>query len=197
MRATTYLQRHVLRSHRLLHAIADDLTPEELVTRILPQTNLIAFDLWHITRLQDWVVQTLAQGKAELLEAPPWRHWRRLPTRSFGPGVSQEQADALARSLRLTDLLSYADATHQACLAFLETLSDEALDGAPDVLTHLAREPLYLSDSMRREMPWVFEHPPLWRCFNPIVPHGGEHLAQIELLKDQLRLRAAETQSAG
>jgi hypothetical protein len=110
--------------------------------------------------------------------------------------VSQEQADALARSLRLTDLLSYADATHQACLAFLETLSDEALDGAPDVLTHLESEPFYLSDTMRREVPWVFEQPPLWRCFNPIVPHGTEHLAQIELLKDQLRLRPAETQPA-
>ena len=197
MRATTYLQRHVLRSHSFLHDIADDLTAEELVTRVLPQTNLIAFDLWHITRLQDWVVQALAQGKPELLDAPPWRHWRSLPTRSFGPGVSQEQADALARSLQLSDLLSYADASHQACLEFLETLSDEALDSAPDVLTHLAREPFYLSDTMRREMPWVFEQPPLWRCFNPIVPHGGEHLAQMELLKDQLRLRSAEAQPAG
>ena len=197
MRATTYLQRQVMRSHRFLHEIVDDLTAEELVTRVLPQTNLIAFDLWHIIRLQDWVVQTLAQGKPELLDAPPWRHWRDLTTRSFGPGLSQEQADALARSLRLTDLLSYADATHHACLAFLETLSDEALDGAPDVLTHLAREPFYLSDTMRREVPWVFEQPPLWRCFNPIVPHGAEHLAQIELLKDQLRRRPAETQPAG
>jgi hypothetical protein len=196
MRATSYLQRHVVRSHVLLHEIADDLTAEELVTRVLPQTNLIAFDLWHITRLQDWVVQILAQGKPELLDTPPWRHWRSLPTRSFGPGVSQEQADALARSLRLSDLLSYADATHHACLAFLETLSDEALDDAPDVLTHLAREPFYLSDTLRREVPWVFEQPPLWRCFNPIVPHGGEHLAQIELLKDQLRLRPGETQPA-
>jgi hypothetical protein len=196
MRATAYLQRQVLRSHRFLHEIADDLTPAELVTRVLPQTNLIAFDLWHITRLQDWVVQTLAQGKPELLDAPPWGHWRSLTTRSFGPGVGQEQADTLARSLRLTDLLSYADATHQACLEYLETLSDEALDGVPDVLTHLAREPFYLSDTMRREAPWVFEQSPLWRCFTPVVPHGTEHLAQMELLKDQLRLRPVETPPA-
>ena len=62
MRATALLQRQLTSVNGILHDVAGDLTAEESITRIQPHTNLLAFDLWHIARAQDWAAQTLARG---------------------------------------------------------------------------------------------------------------------------------------
>ena len=71
----------------------------------------------------------------------------------------------------------------------LDTLDDEALDSRPDVSAHLARYPVYLDPAMRAEVPWMFEQPPVWRCLASAIGHAHDHLAQLDLLKQQMRLR--------
>jgi hypothetical protein len=44
---------------------------------------------------------------------------------------------------------------------------------------------------MRAEVPWMYEPLPLWRCLAPAVGHNRDHLAEIDLLKRQLRARGA------
>jgi hypothetical protein len=154
MRATELVTRQLGTINQILHDVADDLTPAELVTRALSHTNLIAFDLWHVARVLDWAAQTM------------------------GRGVTGAQADALAHGLALADLLEYADATHQSVLAWLR-----------DLPARLARYPVYLETAMRAEVPWMFQQPPLWRCLAPAIGHNRDHLAQIDLLKRQLRAR--------
>ncbi len=191
MRATELLERQLTSVNSILHNLADDLTPDELTTRFLPDTNLLAFDLWHVARAQDWAVQTLARGVPEVIDQPRWRNRGRLATHGIGVGYSQARADELARSLALADILAYADAVHEEILGWLRTLPDGALDSQPDVPAHLARYPVYLEPAMREEVPWMFQHPPLWRCLNPAIGHDRDHLAVLELLKHQLRARSA------
>ena len=62
MQARALLALQFTSVHNILHDLADDLTTDELVTRMLPHTNLLAFDLWHIARTQDWALQTLVRG---------------------------------------------------------------------------------------------------------------------------------------
>lgn len=187
MRATVLLQRQFAPINTVLHDIAADLTPDELTMRILPRTNLLAFDLWHVARTQDWAVQTLARGLPEEIENPRWQGRGRLATYGIGVGLSEAQADELARSLALDDILAYADAVHQSTMSWLDTLSDEALDERPDVPAHLARYPVYLEAAMREEVPWMYEQPPVWRCLAPALAHVREHLAVMGLLKRQIR----------
>jgi hypothetical protein len=191
MRATALLEQQFATVNQILHQVADDLTPEELTTRALPATSLLAFDLWHVARVQDWAVQTLARGIPEIIDEPRWRGRGRLVTHGIGVGLSQEQADALARELALADLLAYADAGHRTLLAWLRTLSDDALDTRPHVPAHLARYPVYLEPAMRAEVPWMFQNPPLWRCLSPALGHNRDHLAEMDLLKRQLRARSS------
>jgi len=186
MRATELLERQLGTVHQILHEVADDLTPDELVARALPNTNLLAFDLWHVARTQDWAVQTLARGVPELIDEPRWQG--RLATRAgIGVGLTEAQADNLARCLAVADVLAYADAVHQTILNWLHTLPDEALEQQLDVPAHLARYPIYLEPAMREEVPWMFERPPLWRCLGPAIGHARDHLAEMDLLKRQLR----------
>jgi len=191
MRATALLAQQFTAINGILHDVADDLTPEELTTRILPNTSLLAFDLWHVARVRDWAVQTMARGVPELIEDPRWQGRGSLATFGIGVGLSQSQADELAHGLALADVLAYADALHQEILTWLDALPDEALDSNPDVPVRLARYLVYLEEPMRQEVPWMYQNPPLWRCLAPAIGHNRDHLAEMDLLKRQLRGRGA------
>jgi hypothetical protein len=160
-----------------------------LVTRALPNTNLIGFDLWHIARTQDWAAQTMARGIPEVIEDPRWQTLGSPSRVGVGVGMTESEADALAHTIALPDLLAYADAVHQAILRWLATLSDDDLDSQPDVPAHIQRHPPYLSEAMRKEVSWMYEQPPVWRCLSPGLGHVREHLAEIDLFKRQLRAK--------
>jgi hypothetical protein len=191
MRATELLERQFSGVNQILHGLADDLTPQELTSRVLPHTNLLAFDLWHVARAQDWAVQTLARGVPEIIEEPRWHGRGWLTTPGIGVGLSEAQADDLARQVVLAEVLAYADATHQSILAWLRMTRDRELSRTPDVPKRLARHPIYLAQAMRDEVPWMFERPQVWRCVAPALGHVRDHLAEMDLLKRQLRARRA------
>lgn len=189
MRATELLTRQFTSVNEMLHGVAGDLTDGELTTRVLPNTNLLAFDLWHVARTQDWALQTLICGVPELIDEARWQGRGRLATHGVGVGLSEAGADDLARSLRLANILEYADAAHQALIIWLGVNSDVELSRQVDVPPHLARYPIYLERAMREEVPWIFERPPVWRCLSPALNHVRNHLAEMDLLKRQLRAR--------
>jgi hypothetical protein len=191
MRATELLERQFTSVNAILHEVADDLTVGELTMRILPRTNVLGFDLWHVARTQDWAAQTLVRGVPELIDEPRWRDRGALATHGIGVGVSEAQADALARAVALADVLDYANYVHATILDWLRALPDAALDEVSDVPAHLERYPVYLEPAMRAEVPWMFERPPVWRCLSPALGHVRDHLAEMDLLKRQLRARGA------
>lgn len=190
MRATDLLARQFASVNQILHDLASDLTPVELTTRVLPHTNLLAFDLWHIARTQDWALQTLVRGQPELIDEPRWQGRGRLVMHGIGVGLREEQADELARGLVLADVLEYADAVHQAILAWLHSIPDEELTREPDVPAQLERYPVYLEPAMREEVPWMFQRPQVWRCLSPALLHTRDHLVVMALLKRQRRAAA-------
>ena len=189
MRATELLERQFASVNQILHDVADDLTPDELTTRVLPNSNLLAFDLWHVARAQDWALHTMVLGVPEMIEDPRWQGRGQLATHGIGVGLSQEQADALAHNVALADILEYADAAHQRILTWLRSIFDDDLSREPNVPAQLARYPVYLEQAMRDEVPWAFEHPQAWRCIAPALGHARDHLAEMDFLKRQLRAR--------
>ncbi len=191
MRATDLLAQQFKAVNTIFHDIAADLTPDELVTRVFPNTNLLAFDLWHVARTRDWALQTLARGIPELIDEPRWQGRGALVRHGVGVGLTEAQADELARNLALADILEYADATHAEIIHWLSEQSDDALDQRPDVPEHLARYPVYLEPAMRAEVPWMFEQPPVWRCLAPANAHVRDHLVVMDLIKQQMRARRA------
>lgn len=189
MRAMELLERQFGSVNTIMHDVAGDLTHEELTTRSLAHMNLLAFDLWHVARVQDWALQTLVRGVPELIDEPRWHDRGRLVTHGIGVGMTLDEADELARSLALVDVLAYADAVHGNIISWLRTHTDEELEWQPDVPSHLARYPVYLEPAMRAEVPWMFERPQVWRCLAPALGHNRDHLAEMGLLKRQLRAR--------
>ncbi|HEY7350778.1 MAG TPA: DinB family protein [Ktedonobacterales bacterium] len=183
MQSPELLLRQCASVNAIFHAVADDLSLEEWTTRIVPETNLLGFDLWHVARTQDWALHTLICGVPEVISDPQWAGKGALTTPGIGVGMTQLEADQLAHQVTKGDVIAYGDAVHVRLLTWLSALDEQTLDEMPDVLAHYQTHPEYLTPAMQAEVPWVTEHPSVWRCLMPGLGHVRDHLAEADLLK--------------
>lgn len=195
MRATQLLQVQFQGTRARFHAIIDDLTDEEWTTRVLPETNLMAFDLWHVARTHDTAVQLFTRGVPEVIKQERWANHGTLTTPGFGLKLSRDQADDLAHGLTQADVAAYADAVFGEIDTWLESLGDGDLDAIPDYAAHLMNEPVYQQDpSLLKEILEDAEGTPVWGdLLGYCIGHCRTHLSENAMFKEQLRLRAAST----
>ena len=118
-----------------------------------PNANLLGFDLRHVARTQDGAPQTPVRDAPELIDDPSRQGRGRLATHGSGVGLSRRQADELARSMALGDVLEYADAANRAIQDWLREQLHGALEAQRDVPAHLARYPVDLEPAIREEIP--------------------------------------------
>ena len=188
MLAVQMLEAQLSRVNTILHDVTDDLTEAEWTTRALPGTNLLAFEVWHMVRAQDWAVHTMMLGVPEVISDPIWSGRGGLTTPGLGVGFSQAQADELARAVRRQDVVAYADAVHERIIAWLDTISDDELEQVSDVAAHIEPHPVYQEPALRETAPWLFEGVPAWHFLTrSCIAHAHGHLTEADLLKRQLR----------
>ncbi len=117
----------------------DGLTQEEIAWRPGEECNCIAFILWHIIRVEDFVVSRVIQRKEELYEAEGWREKLGTPAKVSGWNYNVEQLKDWPVP-KLEIMRGYADSVRKATLAFLEPLPLERLaevprpDRSPDMI---------------------------------------------------------------
>lgn len=120
------------RIHETVHSAVEDLSAEELNTRLNDDSNSIAWLIWHLTRVQDDHLSDafrtdqvwLSDGWADRLDLA-------LPPSDTGYGHSDKQvAKVQVPSVDL--LLGYFDAVHERTLAHVAGLSDADLDQVID-----------------------------------------------------------------
>ena len=188
MQATHVLQQQFQRVHLIFHMLCDDLTDAEWIKHALPNTNLLPFELWHVARVQDCVVQTIIRGAPEVIADAQWANCGTLATPGIGVGLMLKQADSLAQGLARSDLKAYADAVHQVIIAWLGTISDDDLDQVPDVVAHLAPYPVYQERALRETGPWLFEGPSVCELLSrACIGHNRGHFGEVDVLIQQLR----------
>ncbi|HUZ85558.1 MAG TPA: DinB family protein [Candidatus Baltobacterales bacterium] len=179
-----------------LHHSAHDLTPSELVARPISGVNPMGFIVWHMSRSQDWAVNTAIRDVPELVTRAPWRD-NSVAVAGIGTGFNLEEAIAVAAQVRLDQLLQYADAIHADTIGWLKGLDESVLDEIPDVAAHDARHPEYQTAGFRAEMDGGPEHDdavgrkgglPVWIFLTSVsVTHLHRHLGEVDLLKDLVR----------
>jgi hypothetical protein len=183
VQATELLQRQFSSVNMIFHDVADDLSNDEWTTRILPETNLLGFDLWHVARTQDWARHTLVRGVDEVICDTRWSSKGALTTVGIGVGMTREEADRLAFEVTKEAVVAYADVVHATLLAWLESIDAMVLDDMPDIMSHYRTHPEYLTPAMQAEVPWLAQQPPVWRCLAPALGHVRDHLSEMDLLK--------------
>lgn len=108
----------------------DGLTPQELSWRPGEESNSIGFILWHMTRVEDFFIQRLAQKAPELYETQGWATKWGTEARDSGGGYTLEQVNSFVVP-PLEELVGYREAVRGSTLEYLRQLSPQGLDELP------------------------------------------------------------------
>jgi len=111
--------------------VVDGLTEEELTHRLAPEANTIAWLVWHSARVQDDHVADVA-GTEQVWTSQRFAERFALPFDVGATGFGQS-SDEVGQVRASADLLAaYLTATHEATMAFLDTVTDADLDRVVD-----------------------------------------------------------------
>jgi len=114
-----------------VYPAANGLSSEELSYRPDPESNPIAWLVWHLTRIQDDQVATLA-GSEQVWTSHGWaeRFALPLPDVDTGYGHSPDEVTKVVADADL--LLGYFEDVHASTLSFLGSLDETGLDRVVD-----------------------------------------------------------------
>jgi hypothetical protein len=110
------------RVRELVHASVDELTEDELLVRLDPDANSIAWLVWHLTRVQDDHVAG-ALGVEEVW--PKWRDRFGMTGDPIGYGDTTEQVARVRADAEL--LTAYHDAVYQQTIDLVSGVGDADL----------------------------------------------------------------------
>ncbi|MGW4195271.1 mycothiol transferase [Streptomyces sp. NPDC005004] len=115
-----------------VHAVLDDLGPDELHTRPAPDANTIAWLVWHLTRVQDdHIADAFGLDQVWLSDGWEKRFGLRLPAHDTGYGHTPAQV-AKVRVDSADLLTGYYDAVHEQSLTALRSVTAGDLERVVD-----------------------------------------------------------------
>jgi uncharacterized damage-inducible protein DinB len=132
MRSNEILAEAFSRIPGVVRRAVDGLDAEALVWQPEPESNPIAWLVWHLTRIQDDHVAELIEGE-QVWETESWapRFGLDADTTETGFGHSIEQVRAV-RPEDAETLLDYLDTVTGRTHSFLATVTDDELDRVVD-----------------------------------------------------------------
>jgi hypothetical protein len=120
------------RIRQVVHGAVDGLTAEQLAYRIDPQSNSIAWLVWHLARVQDDHIAEVASTE-QVWTSDGWMDRFGLPfdRSATGFGHSADEVAAV-RELSAEPLIGYHDAVFEHSRGFVERLTDADFDRIVD-----------------------------------------------------------------
>lgn len=126
MSGVEYLRQGLEYLHAALRDARTSATPEQLHFAPAGESHSSAWVLWHAARIEDSIIQRIAQNKPLIWSDGGWAERTGLPAKGIGTGQTTEEA----QQVRIADLEAFAayyDAVIAATAAFLATATDEDL----------------------------------------------------------------------
>jgi uncharacterized damage-inducible protein DinB len=131
MALTAFIQRCLEQHASSLAQSLDGLTPQELAWRPNPKCMSIGFLVWHMSRAEDFLIQSLIKGEPQLWEMGWAERFNRAPADPMdnGFGFTAEQVAAF-QPPAMSELQAYAEATRANAVAHLRSVDDATLEQA-------------------------------------------------------------------
>lgn len=114
-----------------VHPAVNGLSLDELTFRPDPESNSIAWLVWHLTRIQDDHVAGL-DGVEQVWTAGGWSDRFALPLDAADTGYGHGPEDVVAVTADATMLLGYFEDVHQKTQRFVTALVEEDLGRVVD-----------------------------------------------------------------
>jgi hypothetical protein len=120
------------RVREVVLGVVDGLTPEQLSYRVDPESNSIAWLVWHLSRVQDDHIAELANSE-QVWASGGWVDRFGLPFDRFATGFGHSADEVAAVRVQSGDLLSaYHNAVFEQSLRFIEPLTVTDFDRIVD-----------------------------------------------------------------
>jgi hypothetical protein len=166
-------------------SLCQDLADEQLRARPLG-LNSIAWLLWHITRFEDVVVNTVLRGVPEVLDRDGWLDQLGVDTRLVGTGSSDEEVGDFSAQVEVAALRRYRAAVGRETRAWIAVVDFATLDEPADVAARLAQAPAALG----KRAGWVQR---LWEQRTrhgllslPVIGHSYIHIGEARVTRARL-----------
>ena len=147
-------------AHRSLKQATDGLTDEQLYYQPTPETNSIAWLMWHLSRWRDAVSATIS-GEPQVWVSEGWAAGYGMPGDRTGLGDTPAQVTAfrVERSL----LFGYVDAAHRVTVERVSRLTPTQL--------------------VQPIVSYAGEKRPAWRALAGVCNDSAQHSGQIAYLR--------------
>ena len=98
-----------------------------------PRVNSIAWNLWHLTRVEDAGLNRFVVDRAQVLDDGQWLPRLNIPWRHQGTEMTFTEVDDLNQRIDTQALHDYSHAVHARTLDIVNQLDPDDLDGVMEV----------------------------------------------------------------
>lgn len=106
-----------------------DQVPHDLMRqRPHPRLNSIAWNLWHLTRVEDAGLNRFVVDRSQVLDDDPWMERMNYPGRHHGSEMTLSEVEELSQRIDLTALHAYSQAVQGRTHEIIATLDPHDLD---------------------------------------------------------------------
>lgn len=123
-----FLQRYTVLYDFYLAGFWEAVPDDAMRRRPHPRVNSIAWNLWHLARVEDAAVNRFIADHPQVLDEGQWMQRMNLPWRHNGNGMTFAEVDELNQRVDLQALHEYAGAVHRRTCEIVPPLSAESLD---------------------------------------------------------------------
>ena len=160
----------------------------------------IVWHLWHMTRIEDVVVNTLLRGEPEVLDRDAgsdealagraavggWLGRLGVDVRLVGTGDTDEEVHAFSERVDVAALLAYREAVGRATRDWVSTADLAVLDGVPDIAARLAASPPIVGERARWLTRFYTGKSGAFLLAFPVTNHGFMHWAEARVTRARL-----------
>lgn len=150
----------------------------------------IVWHIWHMTRIEDAVVNVLLRGAPEVLDRETdgdgWLARLGVDVRLVGTGDTDEEVRDFSERVDISALLAYRDAVGRGTRAWVQTADFDALEAVPDLEARLAAAPPIVGERARWLPRFYAGKSGIFLLTFPVTNHGFMHWAEARVTRGRL-----------
>lgn len=146
----------------------------------------IVWHIWHMTRIEDVVANTLLRGQPEVLDAGNWAERLGVEARLVGTGDTEDEVRGFSERVEISALLAYRDAVGRATRAWVAGLDFSTLDMVPDAAARLDAAPPIVGERAQWLPRFYTGKTAAFLLTFPITNHGFMHWAEARVTRSRL-----------
>lgn len=126
--ASVFLQRYDPLYDNYLAGYWEHVTADQMRLRPHPRLNSIAWNIWHLTRVEDAGLNRFVTDGSQVLDEGRWMERMKIPWRHNGTEMTFSEVDDLSQRADLSALRAYSDAVQHRTRSIIRDLGEDLLD---------------------------------------------------------------------